>query len=288
MTFLYMAEHRQELVGELVLALVSDEETGSRWGVKWLLKSVPEFHGDAVLIGEPFSPEFVIFGEKGVLRLEFTAHGKGAHGAYAHLRGVNAIEMMNDFLRDLRGLEAMQVPPHELSHHFVAASDAIDDINGRGAAALLEKITVNVGTISGGYLNNLVPESCKSEVDIRLPLSITTQQILAEIDKICLVHPGVDYVITNPIEPSWTSVSDPIVQSTLRASEYVKGKKIHLSCSIAADDAAYIRPSGIACVRYGPRAHQIGGENEYILVEDLIDTVKVHTLASFDYLEMLE
>ena len=84
MTFLYMAEHRDQLVGELVLALVSDEETGSNWGVKWLLKNVPEFHGDALLIGEPFGPELVIFGEKGVLRIEFSARGKAAHGAYVH------------------------------------------------------------------------------------------------------------------------------------------------------------------------------------------------------------
>ncbi len=287
MTFLYMTEYIDQLVGELVLALVSDEETGSRWGVKWLLDNVPEFHSDALLIGEPFSPELVIFGEKGVLRIEFSAHGKAAHGAYVHL-GNNAIDMMSDFLRELHNLEVMQFQPHETSHLHLEAKDTIDAVIGPGAADLMDKISVNIGTISGGYLVNLVPESCKAEVDIRLPLGVTTQQILAEVDKIRSGHPGIEYVITNRLEPSWTSVSDPIVQSTLRAAQHVQGQMIRLSCSIAADDAAYIRPSHIACALYGPRAYQMGAENEYITVKDLIDTVKVHTLASFDFLGLLD
>ena len=286
MTFLYAAEQQEHLKGELVLTLVSDEETGSQWGVKWLLANVPEFRGDALLNGEPFGPELLIFGEKGVLRLEFTSHGKAAHGAYVHL-GDNAIQKMNVFLAELRSLEAMEAQPHELSHYHQAAREAIDDINGHGAADLMERITVNVGTISGGYLVNLVPELCKAEVDIRLPLGVSTAQILRSIDAICDKHPGIEYRITNRLEPSWTPVDDPIVQATLRAAERVKRQKIYPSCSIAADDAAYIRPSHIPCVLYGPRAHQMGAENEYVTVSDLIDTVGVHVLATFDFLGML-
>ena len=38
--------------GELVLTLVSDEETGGRWGTQYLLANVEEAVGDAVPAGE--------------------------------------------------------------------------------------------------------------------------------------------------------------------------------------------------------------------------------------------
>jgi len=73
LTGLLLREARADLAGELVLALVGDEETGSRWGTQHLLAHVPEARGDAMLSGDAGAPAVLRFGEKGQMWLEVSA-----------------------------------------------------------------------------------------------------------------------------------------------------------------------------------------------------------------------
>ena len=73
------------LTPEQTLTIVSDEETGGRWGSGYLVEHHPELLGDCVLNGEPSSRYTVRFGEKGMFWLRFRVKTPGAHGAYPHL-----------------------------------------------------------------------------------------------------------------------------------------------------------------------------------------------------------
>lgn len=84
----YIYERREFLCGSVALRAVSDEETGGRWGIKFLLEqNRSKWGGDMMLSAEP-SGSTIRFGEKGTLRLSGTVHTKSAHRAYLNLRSV--------------------------------------------------------------------------------------------------------------------------------------------------------------------------------------------------------
>jgi len=283
MTFFYLAENRSRMKGELTLTLVSDEETGGEWGICWLLDHIREVHGDAVLNGEPSACDLVNFAEKGQIWLEVVSRGKAAHGAYTHM-GFNAIRNLYHFLSDLERLENLQATPDEISRILRQGCEVVDETKGPGATETLERITVNVGTISGGLKLNLVADHCRAEVDIRPPQGAKTADLLKEIEAIRAQYRGIEIKVLHLKEPNYTPLNQEVIQLTLRNAEAVRGHRVFPSSGIGATDCRHFRIRGIPCSVYGPRSYQMGAPDEYITVKDLIDTVKVHTLTALDYL----
>ncbi len=116
----------------------SDEEVGSR-GARPLIQALaaqahvtlcmePALHGGGVKTGR-----------KGVGNFKVTVHGKAVHAGADHSSGVNAIEEMA---------------------HQIMALQALTDYK-RGT-------TVNVGVVQGGTRNNVVPDECEIDVDLRV------------------------------------------------------------------------------------------------------------------------
>ncbi len=91
--------------------------------------------------GEPTSNRLAL-GSKGALRYEIVASGRMAHSAYPEL-GESAIEKLLDILAAVRRI-ALPVD------------------------AVLGASTLNIGVISGGRAPNIIPDSAKAEVMIRL------------------------------------------------------------------------------------------------------------------------
>jgi len=213
------------------------------------------------------------------------AKGIGAHGAYTHI-GDNAIKKMMGFLRELEGLEALDiVAPTEVSRTLEEGRQVVDAMKGKGATDVLLGITVNFGTISGGLKVNMVAEGCKAEVDIRLPQGVTCSQILDEIDQRVARYPGISYEIIQALEPNYTSPDHEICQLLKKAARVAKGRSVILSSGIGASDGRLFRKKGIPCAIYGPRSYNMAGTDEYITVEDLLITTKAHALASLWYLQ---
>jgi acetylornithine deacetylase len=91
--------------------------------------------------GEP-TENLLALGSKGALRYEIEARGRMAHSAYPEL-GESAIEKMLDTLEALRRIPLPTDP-------------------------LLGPSTLNIGTITGGRAPNIIPDTAKAEVMIRL------------------------------------------------------------------------------------------------------------------------
>lgn len=91
--------------------------------------------------GEPTENRLAL-ASKGTLRLELTARGRMAHSAYPEL-GESAIEKLLDALAAIR---RVPLPTDEL----------------------LGASTLNIGTISGGRAPNVIPDSAKAELLVRL------------------------------------------------------------------------------------------------------------------------
>ena len=91
--------------------------------------------------GEPTENQLAL-GSKGALRYEVEARGRMAHSAYPEL-GESAINKLLDALEKIRRI---QMP--------------VDDLLGPG--------NLNIGTIAGGRAPNVIADSAKAEVMIRL------------------------------------------------------------------------------------------------------------------------
>jgi succinyl-diaminopimelate desuccinylase len=282
MAFLYLSENIERIRGEAVLALVSDDEAGGEWGVIWMLDNVGEMRGDAVLNGGPSGCRFVNFAEKGPIWMSITSEGKASLAAYPHL-GVNAVHNMMDFLSQLRKLQDWG-SLGEIAINIEEGREALDEEKGAGTTDALLRVTVSVGVISGGYKINHVPDECRAEVDIRIPPGVKASEILGEIERMQSMYPGIRYACSIAEDPGITSLSEEIVQLAVENAKLTQGQRVFLGCGLGFTSCRYFRSRGIPCAVYGPQPNHIGEPNEYVLVRDLMDTVKVHTLTALDYL----
>lgn len=137
-----MVAAAERLLGEAVrnfgLLFVVGEERNSA-GAKAAVKMQ---RGSRFLVGGEPTGNKLALASKGALRFEIEARGKAAHSAYPEL-GESAIDALLDALEAIRRLPLPE-----------------DPLLGRG--------TVNIGTIAGGQAPNVIADSAKAEILVRL------------------------------------------------------------------------------------------------------------------------
>ena len=279
-----LAAHHQAWDGEVVLTLAGDEETMGSLGTGHLLTTVPEAHGDANICGDVGSPAVLRFGEKGLLWIEVEARGVAAHGAHVH-KGVNAIDRLRTALDRVKELERLPVvPPGAVARAIAEASPISEAISGAGEADILQRVTANIGTIAGGASPNLVPTRAVAEIDIRLPVGLTTELLQQKLDASLGLLEGVSWRILRRFEPSFTDPTDEIVVRVREAAREVLGTKPAVNMRVGGSDSRWYRMHGVPTVVYGLTPFNMGAPDENILIEELSAVAKVHTLAAFDFL----
>jgi len=279
-----LAEHRDAWAGEIVLTLAGDEENMGSLGTGWMMAHVPHAKGDANICGDVGSPRVVRFGEKGLLWIEIEATGSPAHGAHVH-RGTNAIDRLRTALDRLKDLEDVpfQTPP--IVTNAIAKAKAISEpLSGAGESETLQRVTVNIGTIEGGASPNLVPTHALARADIRLPVGITTDVLVNQLDAWLAPLEGVSWRAIRRFEPSFTSPHEEIVTRTARVAEEVLGVVPAVNMRIGGSDSRWYRPAGVPTVVLGLTPFNMGGADEYVLVDELVSVAKIHTLTAFDFL----
>jgi succinyl-diaminopimelate desuccinylase len=284
LTYCYLAEMRQHLRGSLVLTAVSDEETFGAWGTQYLLANNPEVMGDCVLNGEPSTPNVVRFGEKGLLWIELRVDTQGGVAAHPHLFP-SAIKQATAIIGELDRLaEYPATIPAEVSEAIEAARVDYDARVGAGTTDRLRSVTVNVGTIHGGNKVNLIPADCTLEVDIRCPVGVTTDEILARLDGILEHYPDASYSIVHRNDPNFCDPGHPMLGIIQRNAEAVRGFAPRPNVSLAGTDCRFWRMRGIPAYVYGPSPNNMGAPDEHVTLDDLLGTVHVHVLSAYDYL----
>ncbi len=279
-----LAEHRADWRGEAVLTLAGDEESMGVLGTKWLLENVPYASGDAVIIGDAGSPRVLRFGEKGFLWIEIEASGVASHGAHVHL-GVNALDRLRAALDAVSGLRAMHVDAPEAVMAAIAAAKPISEaLSGAGEADVLGSVTVNIGRVEGGSSPNLVPAFARAACDIRLPVGVTGDAVLAALHAGLDGLDGVTWRVLRLFEPNHTDPADAIVRCCLAAAREVLGPDVVANMRVGGSDARWFRMAGLPTVVYGPTPHNMGGADEYVDVAELEAVARVHALAGWDFL----
>ena len=279
-----LAEHRAQWRGEAVLTLAGDEESMGPLGTKWLLDNVPHASGHAVIIGDAGSPNVLRFGEKGFLWVEIEASGVASHGAHVHL-GVNALDRLRAALDVVSALRGTRVDaPPSVTAAIAAAKRVSEPLCGAGEAEVLGAVTVNIGRVEGGTSPNLVPASARAACDIRLPVGVSGEQVLAMLRAGLDAIEGVTWRVLRLFEPNHTDPGHELVTRCLAAAREVLGPDVVANMRVGGSDARWFRLAGLPTIVYGPTPHNMGGADEWVEIAELEAVARVHALTAFDFL----
>lgn len=285
---LWLARMLKELAiripGRITFMFASDEESGSKYGAEWLFANVAHVRGDACLVGDQMGTWAIGNGEKGPCWLKVQTTGSSSHGAYGQTRSatVKLLDVLNTLL-PLAGLEA-QLEPATVEA-VAKAKAATAQALGEDASALLDKLTVNVGVLAGGQAVNLVADKAEAHVDFRLPVGMSSANLLERINTILQANGLADCHIT-PIsmtDPTWTDPTSRIVRIAKQVTAEVRGEAAAPTVRVGASDARFSRLSGIPTIVYGPRPHNMGAPNEFITLDDLRTVAKVHAGIALEF-----
>jgi succinyl-diaminopimelate desuccinylase len=288
-TYAYLSPLADTLNGQLTLTLVSDEETGGRWGSGYLIEHhKDEVLGDCVLNGEPSSLATVRFGEKAMVWMKVAVRTPGGHSAYPHVsKSANKIAVA--LARDLESLEAMVPAEPEPVRRALSRPEVREGIErglGAGAAEILRKVTVNVGVIRGGVKVNMLPAECEIEADARLPVGVDREEVRRAVDKIVARYPEASWQ-EGPNQRANATWSDPehemvgLIQDNVEA---LRGFRPPAIISLGGTDCRFWRAAGVPAYVYGCSPTGMGASDESVAVDEFLHVVKTHALSAFDYL----
>ncbi|KAL1852378.1 hypothetical protein Daus18300_012211 [Diaporthe australafricana] len=298
--FGYLHRYRNLLKGSVGLCAVSDEETGGKFGTKWLLghdengnelggEERSKWAGDVAIDAEPGGLTTIRFAEKGTLRLTFTVDtGKGAHGAYTHL-SKSATRTAAELISDLAIVEAIVPDLDPKLQKYLEREDvrrAIDETMGKGAADIAMKCTLNIGTIHGGLKVNMIPGNCVFEADIRMPLGLKADDVMAVVHQVLDSYPEAKVAIqTAASNPAAACAHDhPMVDILARHAQRVTGRKPLAIPSLGATDCKFYRYQGIPAYIFGVPPDTMGAKDESVSIDNFLSVVKTHVLAAWEYL----
>jgi len=283
-----LAESTVRLRGKATLTLVSDEETGGEWGTGWLVQNCPEVIGDAVINAEPSSLDAVYLAEKGICEIRVVTNSPGGFSGRSSMD--NAIYKMCTAIKaglKLRGKKGSSSPAVD---EIIAQSQAIpENIPGlEGTSWVFDSITLSVGTIRGGVKSNVVPQRCEAEFNFRIPFGVTPDQLIDQLTK-ALRSEGLEEkdVSIHPISlsvPNYTNPKDEIVQLLCKNVRAVTGRKPEIRIGAGGSDCRFWRAKGIPAAIVGPRQFNLAAPDENVLLEDYIQTIKIHIATVLDFL----
>jgi succinyl-diaminopimelate desuccinylase len=131
------------------------------------------------------------------------------------------------------------------------AGETIDRAYGKGAAEIIDKVTVSIGKINGGLKVNMIPGQCTIECDIRLPVGLNKKHVMVEIEKICSKYPQLSYKEINYTDPSFCNPNGDMVQYLQANAEKSIGIKPKAIVSLGGTDARLWRYRNIPAYVYG-------------------------------------
>jgi acetylornithine deacetylase/succinyl-diaminopimelate desuccinylase-like protein len=272
--------------GRVTFSYSSDEEAGGTWGTRWLLAHLPALRdADACLIGDQCGPWAVGVGEKGGLWLRLRAAGRAAHAAYGTRHSATAALVRALAVAESLG-ELVPPTPPDVAAVLAHERPLVAAHWGEEAAAILDRVTVNIGTLAGGAATNLVADRAEATLDIRLPLGLRADDVLRALEARLAAAGLADVAIEvlARFDPYCTPPDAPIVRAVVAASAAVRGEPTVPVVRLGATDARFFRAAGIPTVVYGPTAHHMGGPDEYVTLADLITTARVHARAALAFL----
>ncbi len=276
--------------GAIEISATADEESGGYGGVAYLAER--GFFDPArvqhVIIPEPLNKDRICLGHRGVWWAEIETKGHIAHGSMPFL-GDCAVRHMGAVIAEM---ERTLFP-------LLAGRRTDMPIVPDGA----RQSTLNINAIHGGepvqdesytgLPSPCVPDRCTITIDRRFLIEEDIAEVKHEVtqmmERVRETRPDFRYEIRDLFEvlPTLTPQDAPIVRTVQDAVHAVMGKSAEFVISPGTYDQKHIDRIGRLknCIAYGPGildlAHQ---PDEWIGVDDMVDSAKVMALALHDLL----
>jgi succinyl-diaminopimelate desuccinylase len=250
---------------DLALLFVADEETGSEFGIAYLLKEKPDLFGaeDLIIVPDGGVPDGsqIEVAEKGILWLKLTVHGRQTHGSTPE-KGVNAHKAGAHLI----------VALGELYRKFDAKETVFDPPISTFEPTKKENNVPNVNTVPGVDVFYF---------DCRVLPRYRLEEVEAEVARICRSvekEHGVTVSLETPqraeAAPS-TPVEAPVVQAlraAVREVYKIEGQPMGIGGGTV---AAHIRRVGRKVAVWTKLDETLHGPNEYCLLSNLLGDAKV-------------
>ena len=243
-----ITEGETELEGDLILALVVDEEVSGA-GTQSLIDK--GYRADMAVVTEPTMLQ-VCIAHKGVAHIEIITKGEASHAGTPH-KGSNAIYKM---MKVVSSLEKFSSELEQRIHPLVGSC------------------TLSVCTIIGGTKVNIIPDFCRVEIDRRTipgePLKNVEQEVKELVTRVQSGDPSlnIDYTLTHMLEPAEIRANESIVKMALESVKNVTGLDAGVGGFAATSDMRIlVNQAGIPTIILGP-----GSLNEAHIIDEFVDT----------------
>lgn len=244
---------------------VSDEETGSAYGLEYLLDQRPDFFSpdDLIVVPDAGDPDgtLIEIAEKSMAWLKFTVHGKQVHASVPD-EGANT----------LAGTAHMIVALEELNSLFPASDELFKPPVSTFPPTKKEANVPNVNTVPGEDV---------FYIDCRIVPPHTVDQVTgAALDIVNRVAEErgltVELEIVNRADsaPS-TSIEAPVVQGLMKGVEEIYGRTARAGGIGGGTVAAFFRRAGLPAAVWQTTAENAHQPNEYVYLSSLIGDAKV-------------
>ncbi len=275
-----LADAGVKLSGDVLMTIVPDEETGGAYGTQWLFNH-GYIKGDWGIVAEPTGMDNIEVGQKGTMGMNLYATGTTAHGSLTPYVGDNAIDKLVKIL-------PMMYELREIHGNYDGEIAKVMEISKEKAKAvqktpgvenIMDHVTVNFGTIQGGVKRNVVADTAMAELDVRVPIGVSHEEVMAKVDEIIKKSglTGITATYDNPRGGNYVSVNDPIVATVKECIKELLGIDMITAYQWASSDTRYFREAGISTIQYGPsNTEGIHNYNETVNVADIITASKVY------------
>lgn len=253
----------------LALAFVSDEETGSRYGIQHLLEEGVFKQDDLVVVPDAGSPDgsMIEIAEKSILWLKFMVYGKQGHASRPDT-SYNAFRRAIKFLRDLD--KALHIK-------FDAENDLFTPPTSTFEPTKREKNVDNINTIPGldvSYMDcRIIPDYDVEDV-LKFIMEFKREYELSDGYRI-----DVDIVQreSSPPTPENSEVVQ-ILKKALKISRNIDAKVYGIGGNTC---GAFFRKAGIGTAVWSTVDGVAHMPNEYAVIGNIIEDAKTLALLPF-------
>jgi LysW-gamma-L-lysine carboxypeptidase len=268
--------------GTIILAGVVHEED-DLIGIHEILAN-HDIKPDYAIFGEPTKTERIAIGYRGQVWLRLTLSTTSGHTAFSwHFD--NLIELI------MKIKSRIQDYSNEMNLKNASFMTSHGD-DGQKNESYFQSMSVEITTLHAGQTVNIFPEYCSADVDIRIPPSISAQDVVTKVKSIIDDTYAVDVLNSSTkIDFDFPCVIDAcevppnsLIVNALRLAAYqVTGKKISMLKKTGTTFTNFYQKCykkenpNFDCITYGPGDGKLDHTPyEFIEKEEFIESIKIY------------